>query len=641
MEVSLQSFRKRFTYDPQKDLLGKGGFGDVYKAYDNEDQIFVALKIAHASADDKHNLINEIRRFKKLNHPNIVKHIEAYEVNTGGFDIHGRPIINHVGVLEYADKGTLAEFLKNQSVAGFENPQRFRDILEDLFKDIIDGLAYLHTNNIIHRDLKPTNILLFSEGDKFRAKITDFGIAKKADATAASTQLVGTVEYMAPEYFTTGNITKASDIWSLGVMLLEALTGTHPFGKTTQGLSNEQIIHNILNKDLQSLENFGNLGSYKGLLTRCMIREPQLRPQNEEELKAELTNTAADSFGEKTQVLTQPESLTKTSSKPTKKKLLVAFFLLLFFLCIGVIGWLISNGKLWFNPKPAKTQSYTLQNAQTNNVDSSSDSTSFETEKQQSIIPAPSKEVLGDINPPSFAKSQKRKLFCWFSYQEKKIGNGKSGVEVYSVVNYVSEIVELEIPKNLSDAEVSYIFKKHIKAYCPIKEKNSVGDYVYIISEEIFSTSPTIEGASESIKERYGSNYIQLQVCNLNELKVKITTFLNPTKKAVDNNRFDYFAIAYWFMIYKDENGEFKRRSFITNPIQIQCANRNNYLVIAKYLEAHINMSCNVPQDYKVGVSFTDSYLGALEYINNHYKEASRAEICDLNSFQNFICDIK
>jgi len=323
MEVSLQSFRTRFSYDSQKDLLGKGGFGDVYKAYDNEDQIFVALKIAHASADDKHNLINEIKRFKKLNHPNIIKHIEAYEVNTGGFDIHGRPIINHVGVLEYADKGTLADLLKQQNVAGFQNPQRLRNIIEDLANDIIDGLAYLHSQNIIHRDLKPTNILLFSEGDKLRAKITDFGIAKKADATAASTQLVGTVEYMAPEYFTTGNISKASDIWSLGVMLLEALSGTHPFGKTTQGLSNEQIIRNILSKDLQ--ENLTN-APLKELLTRCLLREPNLRPQSAEELNG-LMLSGGDTFAERTQIISlKKKSLETEKTKSKWKRLITALF---------------------------------------------------------------------------------------------------------------------------------------------------------------------------------------------------------------------------------------------------------------------------------------------------------------------------
>lgn len=293
MEVTLQSFRKRFTYDPAKDLLGKGGFGEVYKAYDNEDHIHVALKISHAATDDKYNLISEIKRFKKLSHPNIVKHIEAYEVNTGSTDIHGKPILYHVGILEYANNGTLADLLKKEKTD-------YR-LLEDLAKDIIEGLAYLHSQNIIHRDLKPTNILLFSEGEKLTAKITDFGIAKRTDATAASTQLVGTVEYMAPEFFSTGNITPASDVWSVGVMLLAALTGTHPFGKTTQGLSNEQIINNILNKELSTATQ--NLTEpLKGIITRCLLRDAALRPQSANELKG-LLQQNGDTFSEKTQVI--------------------------------------------------------------------------------------------------------------------------------------------------------------------------------------------------------------------------------------------------------------------------------------------------------------------------------------------------
>jgi serine/threonine protein kinase len=316
MEVTQSVFRKRFTYDPVKDLLGKGGFGEVYKAYDNEDQLFVALKIAQGTTDDKYNLINEIKRFKKLNHPNIVKHIEAYEVNTGGTDIHGNPIIHDVGILEYADQGTFADLLKKGT--------NYRQI-EDIAKDIIDGLAYLHGEGIIHRDLKPTNILLFSEGEKLRAKITDFGIAKRSDATAASTQLVGTVEYMAPEYFTTGKIGTGSDVWSLGVMLLEALTGSHPFGKTTLGVSNEQIIRNILSKDLQ--ENLAN-APLKELLTRCLLREVNLRPQSAEELKNVLAEKAENDFAERTVIIgAKPQKAAKANDdEPKWKRILKALF---------------------------------------------------------------------------------------------------------------------------------------------------------------------------------------------------------------------------------------------------------------------------------------------------------------------------
>ncbi len=315
MEVTLSAFRKRFTYEPQKDLLGNGGFSQVYKAYDNEDKIFVALKIYQGDPVSKYNLINEVKRFKKLRHPNIVEHIEAYEVNTGAQDIHGNPVQYQVGILEYADGGTLADLLK-------KGKPDYR-LLEDLAKDIIDGLAYLHTNNIIHRDLKPSNILLFNENGKLRAKITDFGIAKITDATAASTQLVGTVEYMAPEFFKTesAGITPASDLWSLGVILLEALTGIHPFGKTGTGSTSEQIIHNILFVNPAEAQNFTSLPEpFKSIITNCLRREPDFRPTSAADLKHYFDAKPQDVFGERTQLIETKfkkgtDSKQKTSSK--------------------------------------------------------------------------------------------------------------------------------------------------------------------------------------------------------------------------------------------------------------------------------------------------------------------------------------
>jgi serine/threonine protein kinase len=130
---------------------------------------------------------------------------------------------------------------------------------------------------------------------------------------------------MAPEYFTTGNITKASDIWSLGVMLLEALTGTHPFGKTTQGLSNEQIIRNILSKDITA-EMQNVTAPFKDLITRCLLREAHLRPQSAEELKG-LIQSSGDAFTERTQIISTKNKVLETeNSKPKWKQFIAAFF---------------------------------------------------------------------------------------------------------------------------------------------------------------------------------------------------------------------------------------------------------------------------------------------------------------------------
>jgi hypothetical protein len=123
---------------------------------------------------------------------------------------------------------------------------------------------------------------------------------------------------MAPEYFTTGNSTPASDVWSLGVMLLEALTGSHPFGKTTLGVSNEQIIANILNKDISAAT--ANLTEpLKKIITDCLRREVVLRTESAQVFKAELQNTTNDTFTERTQVINHDRS--KSPIKKTNTSL--------------------------------------------------------------------------------------------------------------------------------------------------------------------------------------------------------------------------------------------------------------------------------------------------------------------------------
>ena len=275
MEISLASFKARFTYDPQKDLLGKGGYSEVYKAYDNDYKTDVALKIYQGDYSSQYNLLNEIRKYRRLQHPHVIQHLEAFEVNTGNQDLHGNTIKYQVGILEYANAGTLADLIKQGKLKGPANEAK----LESIAKDIISGLEYLHSQNIIHRDLKPSNILLFKQGEKLVPKICDFGIAKVMDnATAVSTQLVGTVEYMAPEYFRTdlGDIGKASDLWSLGVILLEAASGQHPFGKASEGYSNGQIINNILSKEKINIDVIQDASILE--IVRCLlIPNPQDR----------------------------------------------------------------------------------------------------------------------------------------------------------------------------------------------------------------------------------------------------------------------------------------------------------------------------------------------------------------------------
>ncbi len=149
MEVTLEAFQKRYQYKSPTDLIGRGGFSDVYKAWDTQDEQFVAIKIASATPGEKYTLESEVKKIKKLKHPNLIEYYESYEVSTGTKDIHGNTLNYQVAVMEYADGGTLADLLKTRALTIPE--------VEDLAAGIINGLAYLHANNISRRDLKPAN----------------------------------------------------------------------------------------------------------------------------------------------------------------------------------------------------------------------------------------------------------------------------------------------------------------------------------------------------------------------------------------------------------------------------------------------------------------------------------------------------
>ncbi len=282
MEISIDALKKRYQYEHPRDLIGKGGFADVYKAYDTEDLIWVALKFYKGDWSSKYNVNNEIRRIKKYRHENLIEHIEAYEV-ISGHDIHGEPIRYQVGILEFANAGPLTEFIKNKP------PQQ---ILGVLIEDVMEGLRYLHSKNIVHRDLKPHNILLFSDGERLTAKIADFGISRLLDGSdATSSHIIGTIEYMSPEHFApniyglNGKMAINADLWALGVMIYEMYTGKVPFGRRSSGNTQQEIIAGILNGALPQEEADEIPQPYQDIVRRCLVRNANERARSIDELR--------------------------------------------------------------------------------------------------------------------------------------------------------------------------------------------------------------------------------------------------------------------------------------------------------------------------------------------------------------------
>ena len=208
--------------------LGRGGMGVVYKARQIDLQRPVALKMilagAHASATQLERFRAEARAEARLQHPNIV---QVYEI--GAHD--GLPYFS----LEFVDGGSLGQKAARQ-------PQPPREAAQ-LVEVLAQAVHYAHERGIIHRDLKPANVLLCADGTP---KIADFGLAKFLDDESGATytgMVIGTPSYMAPEQALGQNrdITRATDVYALGAILYELLTGRPPFLAATMLDTVEQV----------------------------------------------------------------------------------------------------------------------------------------------------------------------------------------------------------------------------------------------------------------------------------------------------------------------------------------------------------------------------------------------------------------
>ncbi len=198
--------------------IGSGGMADVYKAHDLVDDRIVAVKVLKdefsENADFLRRFRNESKAIAVLNHPNIVK---IYDV---GLEDDVKFI-----VMEYIDGITLKDFIEQQGVL------RWKDALF-FMTQILRALQSAHDKGIVHRDIKPQNIMMLEDGT---IKVMDFGIARfsRTDGKTLSDKTVGSVHYISPEQ-ARGEITdERSDIYSVGIMLYEMVTGKKPYDADT------------------------------------------------------------------------------------------------------------------------------------------------------------------------------------------------------------------------------------------------------------------------------------------------------------------------------------------------------------------------------------------------------------------------
>ncbi len=245
--------------------LGRGAMGEVYLAKDPSLGREVALKTirpelvgASLGGDVVQRFEREAQAAARLKHPAVVT---VYEFGREGDLLYL--------VQEFVEGATLAELLDQRALSRAE--------LVEVVAQICEGLHHAHKQGIVHRDIKPANIMVGRDEGRPVAKILDFGVAKISGAEFTQTgQVVGTLAYMAPEYLRTAQATAASDQFSVGVLLFEALRGERPFGGDTSGA----VVYGIIHDDPKALapgDLDGLSPALQGVLARTLAKDPIAR----------------------------------------------------------------------------------------------------------------------------------------------------------------------------------------------------------------------------------------------------------------------------------------------------------------------------------------------------------------------------
>ena len=291
--------------------IGEGGMANVYLAWDTILERDVAVKILRGDLADDEKFIRRFRReansASSLKHPNIV---EMYDVG----EDNGKYFI----VMEYVDGKTLKSLIKKRGALNLTESI-------DIMMQLTSGIACAHDSYIIHRDIKPQNVMILEDG---RVKITDFGIAMALNNNelTQTNSVMGSVHYLPPEQASGSGSTIKSDIYSLGILMFELLTGKVPF----KGDNAVEIAIKHMKDQIPSVCNINNTipQSVENIVLKACAKNPKNRYETVSEMYEDL-KTCLDPlrFEEKRLVYKYPEhsndnskTITKLESREVKNK---------------------------------------------------------------------------------------------------------------------------------------------------------------------------------------------------------------------------------------------------------------------------------------------------------------------------------
>ena len=269
--------------------LGEGGMGVVYKAEDTKLKRTVALKFlplqTMAGEEEKARSMHEAQAAAALDHPNICT---VHEIN----EADGQTYIAMAYVEGLSLQDVVAASLVGaQGKAGTRPAASTLDEILDYTIQIAEGLQAAHERKIVHRDIKPANILLTKKG---HVRITDFGLAKLAGRTQLTKEGVsmGTVAYMSPEQTQGTDVDHRTDIWALGVVLYEMVTGRQPF----QGDYEQAVLYSIMNEDPEPITALrtGVPMELERIVNKALKKDPAERYQRLDEMLVDLEGVSAE-----------------------------------------------------------------------------------------------------------------------------------------------------------------------------------------------------------------------------------------------------------------------------------------------------------------------------------------------------------